>query len=210
MRPARLTFAEYLESWLDGLALAGRRETTITGYRRIVHLHLNPAIGQVQLQQLTALHLDRLDAELAVLGPAWHDRVLVFANPLTGLAWHPDSIGQAFARPVATFDVPGISGGARAPIADHGDAARPTALATSSSSVAMVSFHRFGSPNVAITPSSSTPTSDVNGGSTVPRTPPQPLPDTRPGSSGDAPASRDCSGVARTSTHVGKALPVLR
>jgi integrase len=269
VRPQRLSVAEYLEGWLDSLTIAGRRETTISGYRSIVALHLVPAIGAVQLQQLTALHLDRLYAQLAssgrrrngvvlgglslrtvryvhsvigkalsdaerkglvvrnvarlatppgtaatkapemtvwspgelarflrlidghqhqtlyrlaaltgmrrgelcglqwgdvdldastirvvrsitaashtviegdvksrgsrrlidvdvatvamlrthravqieqrlLLGPAWHDRGMVFANPLSGMAWHPDSIGQAFGRLVATTDLPRI------------------------------------------------------------------------------------------------------
>ena len=66
--PERLTLGEYLESWLAGLAVAGKRQTTITSYRERLTLHVLPRLGAARLQALTALDLDRLYAELLANG----------------------------------------------------------------------------------------------------------------------------------------------
>ena len=48
--------------------IAGRRPTTIAGYRREIRLHVKPALGDLELQQITAVDLDRLYAQLASVG----------------------------------------------------------------------------------------------------------------------------------------------
>ena len=45
VRPRRITLESYLDDWLASLAIAGRRPTTIAGYRRLIRLHVNPALG---------------------------------------------------------------------------------------------------------------------------------------------------------------------
>jgi len=66
--PDRLTLAEYLAWWLEGLATAGRRQSTIASYRRHLRLHVTPRLGGIRLQALTSLHLDRLYSELLADG----------------------------------------------------------------------------------------------------------------------------------------------
>ncbi len=65
VEPAAITVAEYLGGWVDTLAMAGRRPSTVESYARNVRVHLAPAIGSVKLQSLTPVHLDRLYAEMA-------------------------------------------------------------------------------------------------------------------------------------------------
>ena len=66
--PSRLTLRRYLDDWLAGLATAGRRPTTIDRYGRMIGAYVSPRIGDVPLQQLSALELDRLYATLATEG----------------------------------------------------------------------------------------------------------------------------------------------
>jgi len=66
--PDRVTVAEYLAWWLESLATAGRRESTIASYGRHLRLHVTPFLGGVRLQALTSLQLDRLYAELLANG----------------------------------------------------------------------------------------------------------------------------------------------
>jgi integrase len=48
----RTTVGEYLEKWLVGRVAAGRRASTIDGYRQTLHFNLVPALGSVELQAL--------------------------------------------------------------------------------------------------------------------------------------------------------------
>jgi integrase len=64
----RRTFGEYLEGWLDSLAVAGRRETTIGSYRRKVDSYVRPALGHIKLRDLTAVDIDGLYSALTERG----------------------------------------------------------------------------------------------------------------------------------------------
>jgi integrase len=68
IKPQKLTVAAYLDDWLATMSTVGRRATTLHGYRRHLAAHVIPAIGDCQLQSLTALDLDRLYAHLLVNG----------------------------------------------------------------------------------------------------------------------------------------------
>ena len=68
VRPRRITLESYLDDWLASLAIAGRRPTTIAGYRRLIRVHVNPALGHLELQQITAVDVDRFYAQLAAAG----------------------------------------------------------------------------------------------------------------------------------------------
>lgn len=69
VEPAKTTLAQYLTVWLDGLAVNGKRATTIDGYRRTLRAYvLDADIGQIPLQALTAAELDRLYSHLATAG----------------------------------------------------------------------------------------------------------------------------------------------
>jgi integrase len=65
--PAKATVGEYLAGWLDGLPTSGLRPSTIDGYRRNV-AYVTPTLGAVRLDQLTAMHLDRLYSQLLATG----------------------------------------------------------------------------------------------------------------------------------------------
>jgi hypothetical protein len=68
VRPRRVTFGDYLDDWLATVAVAGRRPTTIAGYRRGIRIHVKPALGDFEVQQITAVDLDRLYTQLASVG----------------------------------------------------------------------------------------------------------------------------------------------
>jgi integrase len=67
-RPRKLTVGDYLDEWMRGLEIAGRRPTTIAGYRQLLRIHVVPAIGDIQLQELSALDLDALYSRLHAAG----------------------------------------------------------------------------------------------------------------------------------------------
>ncbi len=68
--PKRLTLAAYLNAWLDALPASGRRPSTVAGYKHLMIHDVLPEIGGVDLQALTALHLDWLYAGLLGRGLA--------------------------------------------------------------------------------------------------------------------------------------------
>jgi hypothetical protein len=43
--PSRMTLAEFVEPWLDGLANQGRRPSTLAGYRHNLGLYVLPRVG---------------------------------------------------------------------------------------------------------------------------------------------------------------------
>jgi len=55
--PSRLTVGEYLQRWLADYAEPRLKPQTVRGYRRIIEVHLTPALGATQLQRLTPLQL---------------------------------------------------------------------------------------------------------------------------------------------------------
>ena len=61
--PDTLTLSEYLEKWLAHMATI-RRARTVERYRELARLHVTPSLGRLRLQQLTALHLQELYAQL--------------------------------------------------------------------------------------------------------------------------------------------------
>jgi len=68
VRPRRITLESYLDDWLESLAIAGRRPTTIAGYRRLIRIHVKPPLGGMAIQQITAVDLDRLYSQLTKVG----------------------------------------------------------------------------------------------------------------------------------------------
>jgi integrase len=58
---AKLSVGEYLEQWLAGIRV---KPTTLAGYRQSAEVYAIPRIGGVQLQALTAEHLDAMYREL--------------------------------------------------------------------------------------------------------------------------------------------------
>lgn len=68
--PTKLTLGEYLGTWVDGLTLS-KAPLTVATYRRAVRQHVNPTLGHLPLQKLTAADLEKLYAQLSdTLAPA--------------------------------------------------------------------------------------------------------------------------------------------
>lgn len=65
--PSKVTVAEYLAEWLDGLRLA---PSTVASYRKNVRLHVVPYIGTVPLAQLTGTRLTTLYRQIEQDGRA--------------------------------------------------------------------------------------------------------------------------------------------
>jgi integrase len=69
--PDRLTFGQYLETWLATLPGKGRKPTTVESYSRHMRVHVvSHPVARVRLQNLSPLHLDQLYAELLDHGRA--------------------------------------------------------------------------------------------------------------------------------------------
>ena len=49
----RQSVAQFLEQWLTKKIAPSRRPNTVASYRRIVHLHIVPQIGHLQLAKIT-------------------------------------------------------------------------------------------------------------------------------------------------------------
>ena len=63
----KTTVSEYLESWLREVAVS-KRPRTSEGYATLVHNHLVPHIGRVQLNKLTARHVTKMYTSLLEQG----------------------------------------------------------------------------------------------------------------------------------------------
>jgi integrase len=62
--PSRRTVVDLVEAWIDGLAIQGRKATTLSGYRRVMRLQVVPTLGHMPVQDLRATDLDALYARL--------------------------------------------------------------------------------------------------------------------------------------------------
>lgn len=65
IRPAKLTFGEWADEWLEKVIRPGRSERTFIAYASIVRKHLNPRIGSRQLQKLQPSDVRQYHAENA-------------------------------------------------------------------------------------------------------------------------------------------------
>ncbi|BDG61537.1 tyrosine-type recombinase/integrase [Caldinitratiruptor microaerophilus] len=61
--PARQTFQQHAETWLETYARTNLRPTTAESYEVLLRKHAFPAIGSIQLEKLTPQHLQRLYAD---------------------------------------------------------------------------------------------------------------------------------------------------
>ncbi|HEY7105565.1 MAG TPA: tyrosine-type recombinase/integrase [Acidimicrobiia bacterium] len=69
VEPSRLSFGDYLRTWLDGLASKGRRPTTVDGYRRKLERYaLKDDVAGIPLQAVTAADLDAVYGKLRTSG----------------------------------------------------------------------------------------------------------------------------------------------
>lgn len=120
VRPRKLTLAAYLDDWLQLLATSGRRPTTIAGYSKLIRIHVAPALGDVQLQDLTALDLDRLYARLSAVGSPGgrgplSKRTVRYTHTIIGKALHDAERKGLVQRNVARLASPPSATSARAP-----------------------------------------------------------------------------------------------
>jgi integrase len=120
VRPRRITFGSYLADWLAGMAISGRRPSTIAGYGRLIRIHVEPELGDIPIQDVTAVDLDRLYAGLAAVGsPAgWgplSNRSIRYVHTVIGKALHDAERKGLVARNVARLASPPSAVSARAP-----------------------------------------------------------------------------------------------
>lgn len=119
-RPRRITFGSYLADWVASLATTGRRPTTIAGYDRLIRIHVEPDLGDIPIQELTAVDLDRLYARLKAIGsPAgWgplSNRSVRYVHAVIGKALHDAERKGLLSRNVARLASPPSSASARSP-----------------------------------------------------------------------------------------------
>lgn len=83
-----ITVAKYLEEWLQAKETAGRREATMAQYLVYAKLYLTPHLGHLRLNELRAVHVDKMLAQLELEGkglPTRH-RVLAALSSALGMA----------------------------------------------------------------------------------------------------------------------------
>lgn len=74
------TFGEAAAEWLRWVESRGRKPSTISGYRSMIHRHLDPAFGNLPLDRVTA---DRIEAYLATIGdrsPRTRNKLVIMMN----------------------------------------------------------------------------------------------------------------------------------
>ena len=66
--PKALILRNWLHRWLAEIIVPNRRQATAERYRRIVELHIEPAIGHLQLDKVAPSHIHALEASLTARG----------------------------------------------------------------------------------------------------------------------------------------------
>jgi Phage integrase, N-terminal SAM-like domain len=59
----KCTVAEMLEYWMETEIVPNRRPTTSDRYRYAIDGHLNPGLGSIQIQSLTASQVQRFSSQ---------------------------------------------------------------------------------------------------------------------------------------------------
>jgi integrase len=117
--PSKLTVADYLDRWLAGLVTAGRRPSTIDGYRRNLDAYVKNRIGRVPLQDLGAVDLDQLYSTLATKGrrdgTPLSLRTVRYTHSIIGKALADAERKQLVARNAARLASPPRTSATRAP-----------------------------------------------------------------------------------------------
>lgn len=57
--PRSITLSQWLDYWMEEVVLPNRAVTTVYGYRNIIHNHMIPALGQIELQKLSPQDLQQ-------------------------------------------------------------------------------------------------------------------------------------------------------
>ena len=71
VEPERITFADFIDRWLEHMHHR-LRPTTFDRYESYVRCHLVPALGRLQLSQIRPLHLQELEAGRGLGHPRRH------------------------------------------------------------------------------------------------------------------------------------------
>lgn len=120
VRPRKLALATYLEDWMAALEIAGRRATTIAGYRQLLRIHVLPTLGDIELQELSALDLDALYARLHATGSSGGrgplgNRTIRYVHMVLGKALGDAERKGIVQRNVARLATPPSPSSARSP-----------------------------------------------------------------------------------------------
>src|SRR5215475_8138169 len=65
-----MTVAQWLDHWLDNIAVNRVRARTLESYRQLVRLHIKPAAGHHRLARLQPEHVEAMHAEIRAKGLA--------------------------------------------------------------------------------------------------------------------------------------------
>jgi len=65
---SKCTVQEYLDTWLRDVVAVRNRPRTVEGYTTIVHNHIIPAVGSIQLAKLQPADVQRMEAALLASG----------------------------------------------------------------------------------------------------------------------------------------------
>jgi integrase len=95
VEPPRVTFREFARGWIDDYAKVEKSETQWRQDERILELHINPAIGDVQLKDLKDEHLlmfrrrlieEKIGRYRRRLRPKTANNILSLAKQIAGIA----------------------------------------------------------------------------------------------------------------------------
>lgn len=60
VEPNKITLGKYLENWLENYVKINLAPTTYEGYSTNIRRHINPYIGNINLQKVQPIHIDNL------------------------------------------------------------------------------------------------------------------------------------------------------
>lgn len=63
IQPKKITLREYLEEWISSYVECNLKKSTISSYKSLIKLHIIPSLGNIELQKLTASHIDTFYAQ---------------------------------------------------------------------------------------------------------------------------------------------------
>ena len=113
VKPTRTKVADYFNEWIAGLPASGRRPSTIASYAANVRLNVLPTLGGLELQSLTALHLDGLYSSLLARGLSM--RSVRYVHTIVARALADAEFKDIIARNVAKRSTPPASSATKAP-----------------------------------------------------------------------------------------------
>jgi hypothetical protein len=77
------TFADAAAEWLRWVESRGRKPSPISGYRSMIHRHLDPAFGNLPIDKVTANRIEAYLATIADRSPRTRNKLVIMMNGIS-------------------------------------------------------------------------------------------------------------------------------